>query len=98
MPVPFLLYFQRLSVTFDKEGMVCKGFWLNQMPRYCAWSEISKVTVSGIEYWQRRLVFMRHSKKRHVLPIGFLKAPFYVGDGHALSIEEALKRFAGDKF
>ncbi|MCL2306884.1 MAG: hypothetical protein FWC38_01330 [Proteobacteria bacterium] len=97
LQAPFLFYFPRLSMTFDKKGMACKGFWFNQMPRYCAWGEISQVTVSKIGDWQHRLVFMLHSGKRYILPISLLKAPFYVGDGHSLSIEEALKRFVGDR-
>ncbi|MCL2297467.1 MAG: hypothetical protein FWC38_01260 [Proteobacteria bacterium] len=96
-------YQQRLSITLDRKGITCKGFWFIRLPRYCEWSDFSQIratTITWIRGWTgetvfRKLVFTHHSGNHYFLTVGGNKRARYVGVGHSLSLEAAVKRFVG---
>ncbi|MDR2016516.1 MAG: hypothetical protein LBP90_02760 [Burkholderiales bacterium] len=100
----FLLWFftltqlSRRGITINREGMACTGFSSREMPRHCSWNEISEIHVNNCEKGlcpQRQLFFIYRSIRQYFLPIGKRKRQFYIGVGHALSLEEAIERFIG---
>ncbi|MDR1849209.1 MAG: hypothetical protein LBQ75_04155 [Zoogloeaceae bacterium] len=97
-----LLFISRLSITLNRDGITCTGFLSNKMPRHCAWNEFSQIRVAispmlfGKLGQSRKLVFIHRFGRQYVLSLKTLLIdPVFVGVGHDLSLEEALKRFVG---
>jgi hypothetical protein len=91
-----LFFFSWSGVSFNQKGMTSRGCWTLFMPRHCVWSELSQIRALTLSAGEAaELVFTHISGKQYLLPISSRKKPLFIGDGHSLSVEEALTQFVG---
>ncbi|MDR0770773.1 MAG: hypothetical protein LBE75_06195 [Burkholderiales bacterium] len=73
----YSFYRRQLSITLDRKGMTCAGFWFNRIPSYCEWGDFSQVRATTVTWKHRggkteyrKFVFIHSSGKHYFLTVG----------------------------
>jgi len=96
LAVLFILLYRRANITLNQEGITCEGFFWSRIPRHCAWKEISRARTTSLPIMaQRQLILMRDMGSPIILSISERGIASFIGVGHSLSLEDAVKQFVG---
>jgi len=92
-------FWRRKRILIDHQGITFKGFWGMYVPRYIGWSELAALRTVDIKLWgrqfQRSLIFFFRFSRERPFPIAAGRQELYCGEGHGLSLLQAVEVFAG---
>jgi hypothetical protein len=106
----FLLFFlfRRQRITVNAAGMAFTGIpvagypsFMSPLPNFISWDKISSLRLRETAPFMRIplspyfLVLVNQYQQEYCIPLGHGKKPQYVGEGHALSLIEAIEKFHG---
>jgi hypothetical protein len=106
----FFLFFllRRQRITVNAEGMAFTGIpvagcpkFMSPLPKFIAWNKMSSLRLKEIAPFMRIplspyfLLLTNQYRQEYCILLGHGKKPRYVGEGHALSLIEAIEKFHG---